>query len=1234
MRQSAAGTQRSSLHHGRRFVARSFKQAWRWARTVVLAGLLIGLCAPAASAIPTDINPDSSSNAGDPNASSGGRVNHMAATPGDNQTSYLASEYGGVFKSSNGGSSWAHLNGHIPTVAWDVEVDPASASRVIASSWYDGRVAPLSGIEVSTNAGSTWTHPATSWPNPTLEGTANDNTPAGFSCSATARNEPSAFGISIQGATFAVGTNCGVALSTNSGVTWSFVDPTPATSASNVWDVLVQGSRIDACGNDGHVFSTNGGTSWSTGGSIPTGRCSIAASPDESDVLFIYAADNNVYESDNAGGAWFNLGNPQPQGRIPFVVTNQRADTPGPTNKFDLWAGDTQLFSADCTTPTDLTNTTTRRCPTSASWTNRQNGAHFDGGDLLFDSQDADGIDACPVLYSSDGGVHTNTIGASPGCQNPTWTRSNVNYHGLWLWTMAGANRATLAGEDLLFGNQDNGTFVTSNAGANPPTWLNPNCCDTFDVLATPTVTLGTVCCYSTGRFNRLERAGAAYAGNAEIPNYPGGGTISGFTWGHRLAGYGTEDNNVALLMSDTLYLTDDIQASPIVWSALPAPPNASAACNVETSLQGATPVFFVQTGQCTGRGDDRLYRYEGTGGGGAWDRLDDNGTLSSGIGIFAVDPNDDDRLYVSDTAGATIRMMFSTDGGTTWTQDTELDTLMTGNGTFKYENASGPSTNKGGAGAQFQGYPQPVLLSYSQVNGNTLVAGGVDSGVFLSLDGGANWSLVTDPFTPGTSGVAHLPRPRYAYFDDEPAGSTTVYIGTQGRGVWRLMFTAPTASAGGPYNTVEGADVQLDASASTGTGLTYAWDFDNDGQYDDATGVNPTFDLVGRDGVFPVSVKVTDSDGAYATASTTVTVANVAPVVGTITTSSPKPENTAVTVSGVVSDAGWLDPLTATIDWGDGAGTVALTGTEEHMRPNGTITYSVDHVYGDDGAFTVTVCVSDDDVGPICDSAVVTITNVNPTATINTSGATDVNGTPVIFGRINTPVAFSGRSTDPGSDDLTLRWNWDDGPPTIDVSTLYLNNPAINPDPDPSPQINPRDVTDNKSHGFGQACTYTVGFSALDDDGGSASASVLVLIRGPVGTHDKSAGYWVHEYRYASGDEIDPVTLGCYLKMVGLLSRVFDEVRDASTFAKAYDILRNGTSSARDRFDRVALTCWLNFANGAFDWNEPRDTNGDGQPDTTFRLAMQAAETVRLNPAATTAQIDAQRKILQTLDS
>lgn len=398
-------------------------------------------------------------------------------------------------------------------------------------------------------------------------------------------------------------------------------------------------------------------------------------------------------------------------------------------------------------------------------------------------------------------------------------------------------------------------------------------------------------------------------------------------------------------------------------------------------------------------------------------------------------------------------------------------------------------------------------------------------------------------------------------------------------------------------------------------------------------SGVTHTY---GDNGVYTITVCGEDDDGAGACNTTDVTITNVAPTVGTITHDGPKPENTAIKISGTITDPGWLDTLTATVNWGEpGGGAVPLAGTLENAAPDASLTYTnVSHAYGDDGTYTITVCGADDDGGSDCNSTQVTITNVNPTATIDESGATDVNGTPVIFAHINQPVAFKGVSTDPGSDDLTLRWNWDDGGSAIDASTLYLNNPAINPDPDPSPTINPRNVTDNKSKAFGVACIYNVGFSALDDDGGTASDTVTVLIAGKSGTHDKSAGFWAHEYEDASGDEINPITLACYLKIVNVVSRVFHEVRNAATFPAALNVLDGPSNTSRDRFDRVALTNWLNFANGAWEWNQLLDTNDNGTPDTTFANAMKNAETVRLNPASTNAQIDAQRKILQSFDN
>ena len=358
-----------------------------------------------------------------------------------------------------------------------------------------------------------------------------------------------------------------------------------ARPPTDVWDVVAQtGGLVDVCGDDGHLRSTDGGVTWTAdaGLGIPGGRCSIAASPDESYVLFVVASDNNVYETDNAGANWTNLGQNGGQGRIPFVVTNQRSNA-GMTDRFTLWYADTQLLRGDCTTPTPPAQGGAARCGNTSGYSNQQTGAHWDAGDLVFDSAVA--VDSCPMIYSSDGGVHRRTA----GCESPTWVRSNVGVHALFIWSGDGASQAGNANEDLLFGLQDNGNFATTNGGAGSPTWTNPLCCDTFDVLADPAWELGSICCsQAPARFNQLELAGPGYTGNAEINTYPGAGTLGGFTYGHRLAQFGTDD--VAIIMSDGIYVTTNINANPIVWSALaafPAGGGAGGPCGIQASVTG-----------------------------------------------------------------------------------------------------------------------------------------------------------------------------------------------------------------------------------------------------------------------------------------------------------------------------------------------------------------------------------------------------------------------------------------------------------------------------------------------------------------------------------------------------------------------------------------------------------------------------------------------------------------------
>ena len=1210
----------------------------RWKRPLVLALMLAvaAIASPAWAGI-TDINPNSSTSS-DADASSGGRVNGLAAVAGDNQTFYAASEKGGLFKSTDGGNNWARLNNFLPTAAWDVEVDPSNTQIVYATSLYDGRVTSQSGIEVSTNGGTTWTHPASANP-PVAYNCPNafNQGPIGFTPSVSAeRNSPSAFGIAIRpDATqnVFIGTNCGLAISNDSGATWRFVDPTPATAASVVYDVVAQAGGtngiVDICGDDGHLRSTDGGTTWTRSTGLPGGRCSIATSPDESYVLFVAASDNNLYESDNAdttAPTWTNLGTPDiqgPQGRTPFVETNQRSDSGG-NNVFDLWYGDVSLYRGSCTTPATPASGGAARCPAGlnpvpnpapssppAGWAGpftRSVGGHDDLGDIVFDTQAAN--DACPRLFSSDGGAHRNTDTGSD-CQNPNWQRSNAGLHGLWVWSMSGDDVSGVTNEDLYFGNQDDGFFGATDAGAASPTWKNFLCCDTFDILASNTWgVLVNDCCYPSGVLNRINLGGSGYTSPAQINTYPGG-NVPGFTWSKRLGAFGSK--GVVMLTSSGVFFTNDITASPIVWSALGtgAP---GGLCGVQVATSSGTPTFFVQTGQCDGTGGDQVWSHAGATTTGAWTRIDNN-VVGSGFGVFGVDPSNPNDMYASVQRLAGPRMYFSTDGGTTWNPDTELDTLMSGNGFYRNTFV----------------YPQPTLVSYDQENGNILVAGGYDSGVFVSYDGGADWSPLTNNQAP-TNAKPLLPRPRTTYFDGEPAGTVNIYLGTEGRGVWRIALQQPVASAGGPYTTNEGTNVTLDASASTDPGgqpLTYAWDLDNDGNFNDATGVSPVFDRVGNDGVYTVRVKVTNADGAFAIASTTVTVNNVAPSVTALASNGPKNENSAITVTGTITDPGWLDPLTATIDWGDGGLPQAISGTLENVRPDATLTFSVSHTYGDNGTFTANVCGQDENGATGCRTIALQIDNVNPTATISTAGTVLVNGVPTFIAHAGVPVNFSGNSQDPGSDDLTLSWDWADGAPSPDVTTVYLNNPP-NPDPFPSPSINPRNVTDAQTHAFGTACLYQIAFGSRDDDAGTASANANVIITGNDSTR-RSAGYWQSQYKAG----VPAAMLQCYLDIAGYMSVVFNEVRNAATIPAALAVLSAGSKTTmKEQFDRQLLAVWLNFANGSIDYGTLVDTNRDHVGDTPFSTVVANAEAIRVNSSSTDAQIEAQKDLLERINA
>jgi subtilisin family serine protease len=422
-----------------------------------------------------------------------------------------------------------------------------------------------------------------------------------------------------------------------------------------------------------------------------------------------------------------------------------------------------------------------------------------------------------------------------------------------------------------------------------------------------------------------------------------------------------------------------------------------------------------------------------------------------------------------------------------------------------------------------------------------------------------------------------------------------------------------------GTFSDPDGDPVTLTASIGTVTdagGGAWSWSFQtSDGPIESQM----------------VTITGTDDKGVTGEVDFDLVVVNVAPDV-TIDSGQTLviDEGDTLDVLANFTDPGWGDTYTAGINWGTPAGDSSV-GTVSVTSPGppqdvGEITGSFQ--YGDDGVFTVTVMVTDDDGGADSDSFSVTVNNVDPTAEIDESGAILINGMPTFLANAGDPVDFQGDSEDPGSDDLIVTWDWDDG--STDTAT-YLNDPAFDPDPDPSPEVNPRNITDMQTHTFAGACLYLIEFRSDDDDGGSATDEANVVI---VGNADqvRSAGYWHQAFRRLK--DFDVVQLNCYLTIINFVSQVFSEETSLASFADALDILKtNGSSSMAEILDRQLLAAWLNFANGSVAWDQLIDTDGDSVGDTPFSDVITDAEMVRLDPTSTTADLEEVKDLLEQIN-
>ncbi|MCB9526657.1 MAG: PKD domain-containing protein, partial [Myxococcales bacterium] len=220
------------------------------------------------------------------------------------------------------------------------------------------------------------------------------------------------------------------------------------------------------------------------------------------------------------------------------------------------------------------------------------------------------------------------------------------------------------------------------------------------------------------------------------------------------------------------------------------------------------------------------------------------------------------------------------------------------------------------------------------------------------------------------------------------------------------LPNASPIADAGGPYGVDEGGQVQLSAGDSfdpEGLPLQYAWDFDNDGQYDDAQGAN-AFATFPDNGVFFVGLRVTDAGGKVDTARGRVSVRNVAPVIRGVNTDQPIDEGDNLNVVVDAFDPG-ADQLTYEFDWTDSGAFEALGAEARHRYPS-------------DGNYTLVVRVTDDEGDRAEQRIPVAVGNVPPEI------FQVVTNSPTLE---NSQVNIQVIAQDAGGDPVTYEYDLDD---------------------------------------------------------------------------------------------------------------------------------------------------------------------------------------------------------------
>lgn len=397
------------------------------------------------------------------NVTDSGRLTSIVVDPSNQNTIYVTAASGGIWKTTNGGSSWAAIGDALPSLSiGTLEMDPTN-SQTLYLGLGDAFDATGVGLLKSTDGGATWSKPVFLGSSTII----NDI--------AVAKSNPSV----VMAAT-----NQGLFRSTNAGKSFSLVslatggtDPAPY-----VWSVVnpsggsfvasMEASYSQLSGStDGQIWrSSDSGASWSRAAGFtaasPLGRSTVVAAPSQPSVMYAMAAVSNYFGADDLAGLFRSTDGGANWTALDLThsqYTNHNAESPTVTTILNGQGWYNQMMAVDPSSPGTLyiggalLTAKVTDALTTPAYTEMSNWLAQFG--LPYVHADAHAATFAPngaFYVGSDGGIFKSTD------RGAHWTDELNN--GLTTHQVYNLGSSPAAPSEVLGGLQDNGTRLRSGS--------------------------------------------------------------------------------------------------------------------------------------------------------------------------------------------------------------------------------------------------------------------------------------------------------------------------------------------------------------------------------------------------------------------------------------------------------------------------------------------------------------------------------------------------------------------------------------------------------------------------------------------------------------------------------------------------------------------------------------------------------------------------------------------------